>query len=668
MLRASSLGLSFPPPNIFAVYSCRRLYGARKRWVHTTITTRNSSALTAPSIPAHLLSSAPNTQKRADAGEILRVVDPQTSFPAEEILPAHGVGSVLSENGEEVGAVSALPAGSAAPGDEDTTTLSFEELQKVILEEERAEGERAERHAVSQPPPYAAGRPWAPSPVKPITLPNTFYTTLRSITKAVDKARRKFEHQRLESSQENEEPIDNGDGVGAPPPLWIPRTLAKQLRILGNTPSVEDAWDAYVFLVDFIANNPVLHPHMPHVPFAHLHRLGRILATNRPKTHRQFLRLLSVLTYIKHCGGIIHQHQWNALVDHAGKGWRKTSAGDVSNAMGVFNNMLAGQLPGATEYAPLHEELIDGPPMQPDIYTMTSLLTVAARAGDATSLRNISTLMANARLRPNRITHLALLRYFTLKQNLGGVRSTLQRMMRHRLELGLDGLNACIWAYGRCNRLDIVLMIFRLLRHNKIPEDYEGQGDVRDTVAQLAEEFIFVEPDIIPNEITFTTVIQTMSYHGHFRATIDVFIDMLSINNEEQGAPLQFTDSGDLEPAPYNPTMGVYRAIFLGFAKHAVPPYRVIDESEPNWTLDNLNGIFERFLALPKDVNPTHSVFYVILTAYDKATDGDLDVMRKVWEDLDERFGIVFTTDDPKSRLFKLKQRLFFSEDISNLG
>ena len=666
MLRASSLGLSFPLPNIFAVYSCRRLYGARNRCVHNTTATRNSSASTAPSVPAHLFSSTPNSQKRA---ENLRVADSQTSFSAEEILPTQDVGSALLENVEQVGAVSALPAGSVITGDKDTETISFEELQKMILEEEREEGKRVERHAVSQPPPYAAGRPWAPTPVKRVSQPSSFYTTLRGITKAIDKAHRRYNRQLLESSQGNEEPIDNGAGFTAPPERSIPRILAKQLRIIGNTHSVEDAWDAYVFLVDLIANNPVLHTHMPHVPFAHLHRLGRILATNRPKTHRQFLRLLSVLTYIKHCGGQIHQHQWNALVDHAGKGWRKTSAGDVSNAMSVFNNMLAGRLPGATEYALLHQELIDGPPMRPDIYTMTSLLTVAARAGDATSLRNISTLMANVGLKPNRITHLALLRYFTLKQNLGGVRSTLQRMMRYDLELGLDGLNACIWAYGRCNRLDIVLMIFRLLRHNKIPEEYQGEGDVRDIVAQLAEEFIFVEPDIIPNEITFTTVIQTMSFHGHFRATIDVFIDMLTIDNEEQGAPLQFTDSGDLQPAPYNPTMAVYRAIFLGFSKHAVPPYRVIDESEPNWTLDNLNDIFERFLALPKDANPTHSVLYIILTAYDKATDGDLDVMRRVWEDLDERFGIVFTINDPQSRLFKLKQRLYFSEEeISNPG
>jgi len=616
--------------------------------------TRNCSTSTSSSVPGHLFSSTPNTQKHTDTGEKLRAVELQISWPVGEVSVAQDVGSVSLEPFESV---SALPAGSVITGDEDKTIISFEELQEAILEEERTEGKRAERHAVSQPPPYAAGRPWAPVPVKRVTLPNSFYDVLRGITKAIDKAHRKFRHQHV---QEGEELIDNGARVGAPPPRSIPRILAKQLRILGSSTSVEEAWDAYVFLLDFIANNPVLYAHLPHVPFSHLHRLVRIFSANRPKTHRQFLRLLSVLTYIKHCGGDIHQHEWNALVDHAGKGWRKTSAGDLSNAMSVFNNMLVGRLPGATEYAPLHQELIDGPPMRPDIYTVTSLLTIAARAGDATSLRNISTLMANAKLKPNRITYLALLRYFTLKQNLGGVRSTLQKMMRHGLELGLDGLNACIWAYGRCNRLDIVLMIFRLLRHNKIPEEYQGEGDIKDTEAQLAEEFIFVEPNIIPNEITFTTVIQTMSYHGHFRATIDVFIDMLTINNEEHGAPLRLTNSGDLKSAPYNPTMAVYRAIFLGFAKHAVPPYRVIDESEPNWTLDNLNGIFERFLALPKDVHATHSVFYIIMTAYDRATDGDLNVMRKVWEDLDERFGIAFTTDDPQSRLFRLKHRLFF--------
>lgn len=660
MLRASSLGLSFPLPNIFAVHSCRRLCGAKRRWVPTSTATRNCSASTPPSSSTH------NTQKHADTGENLRVADPQISFPASEVLHAHGAGSLLLDNVEEVGETSALPAGSVITEDKDEATISFEELQEAILEEERAEGKRAERHAVSQPPPYAAGRPWAPTPVKPVKLPDSFYMSLRGITKAIDKAHRKFRRPHPPSSPEGEELVDNGAAVGEPPPRAIPRMLAERLRTLGSTTSVEDAWDAYVFLIDVIANNPAVYTNLPHIPFAHLHRLGRILASNRPKTHRQFLRLLSVLTYIKHCGGDLHQYEWNALVDHAGKGWRKTSPGDVSNAMNVFNNMLAGRLPGAKEYAPLHQELIDGPPMQPDIYTLTSLLTVAARAGDSTALRNISTLMGNAGLKPNRITHLALLRYFTLKQNLGGVRSTLQRMIRQGLELGLDGLNACIWAYGRCDRLDIVLMIFRLLRHNKFPEEYRGEGDVRDTAAKLAEEFIFVEPGIIPNEITYTTIIQTMSYHGHFRAAIDVFIDMLTINNEEQGAPLHRTDSGDLKPAPYNPTMSIYRAIFLGFSKHAVPPYRVIDQLEPNWTLDNLNGIFERFLALPKDANPTHSIFHIIMTAYDKATDGDLEVMRKTWEDLDERFGIVFSDNDPQSRLFRMKLRLFSPDKNSN--
>jgi hypothetical protein len=84
--------------------------------------------------------------------------------------------------------------------------------------------------------------------------------------------------------------------------------------------------------------------------------------------------------------------------------------------------------------------------------------------------------------------------------------------------------------------------------------------------------------------------------------------------------------------------------------------------------LDNLNGIFERFLTLSKDANPNHAVLYIIMTAYDKATDGDLDVMRKVWEDLDKRFGIVFTANEPRSRLFRFKQRLYSAEESSDLG
>ncbi|KAF8974733.1 hypothetical protein BDZ97DRAFT_1646799 [Flammula alnicola] len=407
-----------------------------------------------------------------------------------------------------------------------------------------------------------------------------------------------------------------------------------------------------------MAEYALVQQRIQHVPFSHLHRFCRLLARNRPKTHRQFLRLLSVMTYIKHCGGELKKHEFNALIDHAGKGWRKTHPEDVAKAMGVFNDLMAGRMPGSSEYAPADQQALGGPPFQPDIYTVTSLISIAARGEDTMTLRGLSALMRDAELTPNRITHLAMLRYFVERADMTGFRATLQKMRQLGLDLGLDGLNACIMAYSQHRRLDVVLMVYRLLRHNMVPELYRGEGDINDAVAQLGEEFIFVEEEIVPDKATYTSVIQTMAYHGQFRGTIEVFIDMLSSPNEEPGAPLVPTESGELQPARYEPTPGIYRAIFLGFSKYAVPPFDVTAE-EPDWTHDNLLELFDRFLALPPDTHLTQANVYIVMAAFAKTTASDLDAMRDAWKAIDGRFGIKLNKPDADSRLVKLKKQLF---------
>ncbi|KAF8165098.1 hypothetical protein B0H34DRAFT_617319, partial [Crassisporium funariophilum] len=372
------------------------------------------------------------------------------------------------------------------------------------------------------------------------------------------------------------------------------------------------------------------------IPFSHLHRLARLLANNAPKTHRQFLRLLAVLTYLKHCGGNIQQHEWNALVDHAGKGWRKTRQEDFTNAMNVFNDMRAGRLPGSWDLLPPDVEVLEeGPSVEPDIYTYTSLLSIAARAMDGQALRNISTLMSNAGLAPNRITHLALLRYFTLQKNLGGVRATLLKMRQQDLTLGMDGLNACMWAFGNNGRLDIVMLIYQLLRHNMLPETYRGAGDITEVAGQLGEEFIFVEPEMKPDLATYTTVVQTMAYRGHFDPCVNVFMDMLTFDNTGNDVPLKAEEA--TLPTPSTGTMPIFRAFFLGFSRHAVSPSKHTKRS--TWTLKNLRQIFDLFLSLPEDSNPSHTTIYLIMVAFDNASGHDIDLLRNVWNAVDRRFG-----------------------------
>lgn len=503
-----------------------------------------------------------------------------------------------------------------------------------------------ERHVpptITDPPPFAGGRPWSRKEVKVICW-SALGSYLRNIADDIEGEHRK--HADVVAKEANL------------PSRFLTAIIKKHLMTLANTQDVEDAWFSYITLIDFITRIPSVHRHLSHIPFAHLHRLIRLLASNQPKTHRQYLRLLAVLTYLKHCGGTILQYQYNALLDHSGRGWRKTREEEVQHARRVATELQMGRLPGLADEA-YEFENEDYPGLNPDIYTYTTLLATAARASNTKELLNFASLMRKAGLPPNRITHLALLRYFTQKRFLSGVRSTLQKMRYQNLELGLDGLNACMWAYGRNKRVDIAWKIYRLLRHNVVPETYVGEGDVNGAASLLAEEYIFVEPNIRPNEVTFTMLIQMMAYLGHFQSVLDVFHDMLSFLNMEQGAPLVVADSGEFNPGTYQPTVAVYRNIFLGFAKHGVPKSRMRKSDESGWTLENLTALFDRFLQIRSSSTITYANVDIIMKAFSVTSGDDLQLVRNVWSSIEERFGPIMIKPNSTNRLMRMKKKLF---------
>ena len=531
----------------------------------------------------------------------------------------------------------------------------LEEDVESLLAEEILVVEDPIPTSILDSPPFAAGRPWTKKRVK-----NICYSALGKIIRliACDV------EEELKSLNGTMNPIDGEQEEGFPVPSpALPVIVKRHLVVLAQTQDVEEAWHSYITLIDVITRFPSVYKYLPHIPYAHLHRLSRLIAGNQPKTHRQYLRLLAVITYLKHFGGNLTKYQYNALVDHAGKGWRKTREEDLMHAKRVAKDLEIGHLPNWAEETYEHNKQ-DYAKLDPDIYTYTTLLATAARALHTKELLNISSLMQLAGLPPNRITHLALLRYFTQKRNIGGVRSTLQKMRFQNLELGLDGLNACMWAYGRNGRVDIVWMVYRLLRHNVIPETYTGEGDVKEITSRLAEEYVFVESNIRPNEITFTMVMQMMAYLGDFQTLLDVFQDMLTFENKEQGAPL-FDDSGELRPMTYRPTVAVYRNIFLGFSKHGDSAAPDGGSDVTGWTIDNLLALFERFLQLPPSSSVTYAQVDIIMKAFSVTSGDNLALMRDVWLAIEEKFGPIIFKPSSSNRLIRLKAKLF-PEQVSD--
>jgi pentatricopeptide repeat protein len=287
--------------------------------------------------------------------------------------------------------------------------------------------------------------------------------------------------------------------------------------------------------------------------------------------------------------------------------------------------------------------------VQPDIITYTTLLYIAGRSLDPSAIRHASNLLRASGLPPNRITHLSLLYYYTRTKQLSGVRSTLQKMREQDFEPGLDGINACIWAYARNGHMDVASTIYRVLRHNMQPELDVGEYDIEAAVKYLRDvEGIDVSSNLIPDEITYTALIQSFAYHGQFMKALHVFVDMLSTPNRESKAPVGQTG----EPLLYRPTLAAFRGLFLGFARHAqkplpsssrAPPGSLSERLSPSqkseWNLENLHQVFKAFLNLPADTKPSERLIYWILVSFGKASGDDPGKLRKVFLQLEQRFG-----------------------------
>ncbi|KAM6495670.1 hypothetical protein JOM56_008376 [Amanita muscaria] len=439
------------------------------------------------------------------------------------------------------------------------------------------------------------------------------------------------------------------------------------LRVLETTNSATTAWNVYTKLSHMIPDGHCS-PNKPFIPFVHLHRVSRLLSRNRPQTHIQFLRLFSVLDVLRSSGGRIHAYEWNTLIDHTARGWRKARVEDWELALSLYNDMVLGRPPGATFEGDVQASKGDeNHIVKPDIYTYCSLLNVAVSTRQSQAVRRAIALLNASKIPPNRITFLTLLKHYSTTRHMSGVRSTVLKMREQGFELGLDGINACLWTYGWNGRLDIVTTIYRLLRYNASSEQ-EGTRDVILTLRRQLEEeeYICISDDIRPDGTTFATVIQLMAHYGDLLTTLSVFVDMLYILPSQPAT----SNGANLRMTP--PLNTIFRAIFLGFSQNGIPPCQDKNQlpshirisnppDRPHWTLKNLQAMFDAFLSLPAEIRASRSTVYWIMNAFDVTSGQNEDVLREVWGKLEARLGAGFVVHwvAPTNRLAKWRQRLF---------
>ncbi|KAH9899797.1 hypothetical protein C8Q73DRAFT_681060 [Cubamyces lactineus] len=420
----------------------------------------------------------------------------------------------------------------------------------------------------------------------------------------------------------------------------------------------DEAWQTYQELLKY--RPPHIEQSIPHKYLhafaASLVNRSESLPSQKTRTRTVFLRLLSVLNTIYYTGGQVRLWEWNALIECAGRGWRKTRMDDFQAALNVYQDMVANRAPGSSfsSKGPGSNDpaRIVSHPVTPDIVTYNTLLSVAGRTLNPRVMRLAEELLESSGMSPDRITYLIYQRYYARKGKLSGVRRVTARLLADGWHLGMEGINSLIWAYGRNGRLDVVEYIYCILRHNLLPDAPFTSGlDVEDCIRQLDWlESITVPSDLKPDAITYYTVIQVYAYHGRLRESLKTFSDMIT-------SPVPITgkleDIEEFEPGANlpNPIIPIYRALFLGFARHALPPGISPSEVEARrpedrdkvwraWTFEQLYTIFNDFINLPFDSKPNNRTVYWLLVAFATTSGHNQAVLRNVLEQIEDRFGI----------------------------
>lgn len=473
-----------------------------------------------------------------------------------------------------------------------------------------------------------------------------------------------------------------------------PAARWRLLHTMSTSHSREEVWNAY-YVFSLLPHDPKMPEALSSIPVPHLRRICRLLASGpEPRTRTQFLRLLSVSSALHREGGQVRLWQWNALINLAGQGWRRTRLENFTTAIGLYGDMVHGKAPG-TMFFSVDNDALEAREeegtredrtgrrarrIKPDIVTHSMLLDIAARTGSQQFMAQAAGMLEQSGLRPNVVSHTSMLGYFTRKRDLAGVRATLLKMRQQGIELNVVALNACIWAYAYNGRVDIAEGIYRVMRHRIVPEtedaDEPSEGVDEDELEfehELADEYgeereesldavieyleqresIVISSRIVPDKITYHTLMQGYAYHGDLVRCLRVFSEMLSTPNLEAAA----NRYGRRPRESYTATVSAFRSIFLGFSRHArspppttpvspqlarLPKYQVYPTLDPGaWSLENFDQLFDSFLDLPESVQVQEHLIWWVVMGCGRVTGNDAAKMVSVIERMERRYGKV---------------------------
>jgi len=415
-------------------------------------------------------------------------------------------------------------------------------------------------------------------------------------------------------------------------------------RIIHTSNNLDEVWEAFRILIEY---KPPPDSILVNEDFK---RIFAVLCNQKPRTRSIFLKMMEICNVTHAMGFEMELWQWNAFIDASAKGFHSVREEDYETALGVYNDLRRkhNSKSGRDELDTLVEMEEPG-----DIVTFTTLLSIAFQTRSSTLVQHASKLLEYSQLPPNRITELAVIPYLTRSGEYHAVKSVIENVHAKGMEVGIDGLNALMWAYAYNEAVEYPLGIYRTLRSNVLESIPAPELEKVDVVTNIGE---YVIPrNLAPDRATYTLLIQALAYHGYFVLALEVFRDMIvlpkppAMSYRYRNAPSEYLPSAHLIP--------VYRALFLGFSRHGQPepnanqkPAKPLPEfatqlavrQKPKgltpWNVHNLQIIFGMFMESVGDCIPNNRTLFWILKGFARTSRNSLKKMKDVWNILSARF------------------------------
>jgi len=424
--------------------------------------------------------------------------------------------------------------------------------------------------------------------------------------------------------------------------------LENEEMLLDYLPLASDpdaAWQVY----DFLSRNGC------RVPTRILRKLLILIGRAAP-TRSQFLRLLSIINTLRERDRFVFVNEWNYVIAAAGRGQRGHKMDNYRAALGVYQEML-NYLQGNAPDWPLQEEKTTNEPITaisarparvaPDVHTYHILLNIAVLTSSSTSVRHATSLLLQSGIEPLSRTHAIMIPFYSSEGRLGSVRKTLFNMLESdesRVDVG--AFNAVLWAYAKHGEMETAWELYLAMQsHTSLRRGSRFSSLAAENYETFVESLeLSVPRRILPDVITYRSFAQALAYHGDLMGALRVFRDFIETPVSSHTSTIDDLHDDDETPRAFASAMPIYRAIFLGFARHATTPVATLVDARPGslserlanladntsaWNIENLERVFEMFLEQdPRLDVPSERVIFWLIVAIAKATGSNV---RKMW-------------------------------------